>query len=100
MIACHVRILLCGFRIHIIYVQQDKFHVEGGLEKHRTSIMSKAQTTWNKWRGEMSQLHLKNVSTLDDAIAPDNIPKGLLKEDWEWLVMEHYTDPEFIVRTR
>lgn len=49
----------------------------------------------------MKQLHLKNVSSLEEALSPKNVPKSLLKEDWEWLVLEHYTDPEFqiILRT-
>ena len=47
----------------------------------------------------MKQLHLKKVSSLDEALSPKNVPKSLPKEDWEWLVLEHYTDLDFQVRT-
>ena len=47
----------------------------------------------------MKQLHLKNVSSLEEALSPKNVPKSLLKEDWEWLVLEHYIDQDFQVHT-
>ena len=47
----------------------------------------------------MKQLHLKKVSSLEEALSAKNVPKILLKQDWEWLVLEHYTDPDFQVHT-
>ena len=44
----------------------------------------------------MSQ-KLKKVSSLEEALKPEKVPKGLLWEDWEWLVLEHYTDLDFQV---
>jgi len=58
--------------------------------------MSLARRYWTNWRGEMSQT-LKKVSSLEEALKPEKVPKGLLWEDWEWLVLEHYTDPDFQV---
>ena len=47
----------------------------------------------------MKHLHLKKVSSLEEALSLMNVSKSLLKEDWEWLVLEHYTDPDFQVHT-
>jgi len=44
----------------------------------------------------MSQ-KLKKGSSLEEALKPEKVPKGLLWEDLEWLVLEHYTDPDFQV---
>jgi len=61
--------------------------------------MRQARNLWNKWRGEMKQLRLKKVSSLEEVLSSKNVLKSLLKEDWEWLVLEHYTNPDFQVRT-
>jgi len=47
----------------------------------------------------MKQLRLKKVSSLEEVLSSKNVLKSLLKEDWEWLVLEHYTNPDFQVRT-
>jgi len=86
-----------GQKLRVAFYNNGPVGEGGGLEHHRTTIMRQARTLWNKWRGEMKQLHLKNVSCLEEALSPKNVPKSLLKEDWEWLVLEHYTDPDFQV---
>jgi len=43
------------------------------------------------------QHNLKGVSSVQEALKPQNIPKSLTKEDWEWLVVEHYMHPDFQV---
>jgi len=59
--------------------------------------MNRAWRLWTGWRGEMMQHNLKGVSSVQEALKPHNIPKSLTKEDWEWLLIEHYMHPDFQV---
>lgn len=58
----------------------DKFK-SGGIEHHRKELMSRARRLWTGWRGEMMQHDLKGVSSVQEALKPQNIPNSLTKED-------------------
>ncbi|KAJ8444747.1 hypothetical protein Cgig2_033755 [Carnegiea gigantea] len=51
------------------------------------------------WRGEMMQRNLKGLSSAPKALKTQNHPKTLTEEDWEWLIVEHYMDPDFQIKS-
>ena len=49
---------------------------------------------WDKWRG---YLHAKHVKDKPIQQSPKNIPRGIDKKEWKWLVKEHFTSESFQV---
>ena len=43
----------------------------------------------------MQHNNIRNANSLQAALKKR--PRGMLVQDWEWLVTEHYSDPEFWV---
>ena len=43
----------------------------------------------------MQHNNIRNANNLQAALKKR--PRGMLVEDWEWLVIEHYSDQEFWV---
>ena len=43
----------------------------------------------------MQHNNIRNANNLQAALKKR--PRGMLVEDWEWLVTKHYSDPEFWV---
>ncbi|KAJ8422486.1 hypothetical protein Cgig2_016922 [Carnegiea gigantea] len=56
-------------------------------------VMKHMRKRWRSWRGSMQHNNIRNANSLQAALKKR--PRGMLVEDWEWLVTEHYSDPEF-----
>ncbi|KAH0698096.1 hypothetical protein KY289_015578, partial [Solanum tuberosum] len=66
------------------------------MNDHRDHIMGWMNELWNKWRG---YLHSKYVKDNPIQQSLKNIPRGVHKKEWEWLVKEHFTSESFQARS-
>ncbi|KAH0652826.1 hypothetical protein KY289_030504 [Solanum tuberosum] len=66
------------------------------MNDHRDHIMGWMNELWNKWRG---YLHAKYVKDNPIQQSLKNIPRGVDKKEWEWLVKEHFTSESFQARS-
>ncbi|XP_075093093.1 uncharacterized protein LOC107760766 isoform X1 [Nicotiana tabacum] len=73
----------------------DKFESDD-MDIHRNHILGWMKELWNKWRG---QLHAKYVKGKPIQEALKNVPKGVDKKQWEWLVKEHFATESFQARS-
>ncbi|KAH0709578.1 hypothetical protein KY284_011005 [Solanum tuberosum] len=69
----------------------DKFE-SVDLNDHRDHIFGWMNELWNKWRGYLHATYVKNKPIVQ---ALKNIPKGVEKKEWEWLVKEHFCSKSF-----
>ncbi|XP_070058076.1 uncharacterized protein [Nicotiana tomentosiformis] len=74
---------------------EDKFE-SVDMNNHRDHIFLWMKDLWNKWRGH---LHAKYVKDKPIQQALKNIPKGIDKKEWEWLVKEHFSSESFQARS-
>ncbi|XP_016500811.1 uncharacterized protein LOC107819238 [Nicotiana tabacum] len=74
---------------------EDKFE-SVDMNDHRDHIFLWMKELWNKWRGH---LHAKYVKDKPIQQALKNIPKGVDKKEWEWLVKEHFSSKSFQARS-
>ncbi|WMV09400.1 hypothetical protein MTR67_002785 [Solanum verrucosum] len=70
---------------------KDKFE-SVDLNDHRDHIFGWMNELWNKWRGYLHATYVKNKPIVQ---ALKNIPKGVEKKEWEWLVKEHFCFESF-----
>ncbi|WMV07748.1 hypothetical protein MTR67_007374 [Solanum verrucosum] len=75
---------------HMWAVVKDKFDSDD-MNSHRDHVLGWMKELWNKWRG---QLHEKYVKGKPIQEALKNMPKGVEKKQWEWLVKEHFTSKD------
>ncbi|KAH0652796.1 hypothetical protein KY289_030474 [Solanum tuberosum] len=80
---------------HMWAVVKDKFDSDD-MNSHRDHVLGWMKELWNKWRG---QLHEKYVKGKPIQEALKNMPKGVEKKKWEWLVKEHFTSKDFQARS-
>ncbi|KAH0759776.1 hypothetical protein KY290_023269 [Solanum tuberosum] len=80
---------------HMWAVVKDKFDSDD-MNSHRDHVLGWMKELWNKWRG---QLHANYVKGKHIQEALKNMPKGVEKKQWEWLVKEHFTSKDFQVRS-
>ncbi|PHT86131.1 hypothetical protein T459_08237 [Capsicum annuum] len=75
-------------------VMQHSQNVKKGVElsDHREHILRWMNELWNKWRGYLYVKYVKNNS-LPQALK--NMPNGIDKKEWEWLVKEHFSFKSF-----
>ncbi|KAH0636044.1 hypothetical protein KY290_036449 [Solanum tuberosum] len=66
------------------------------MNDHRDHILRWMNELWNKWRGH---LHAKYVKDKPIQQSLKNIPRGVDKKEWEWLVKEHFTSESFQARS-
>lgn len=78
---------LCLILLH------DKFESDD-MNIHRDHILGWIKELWNKWRG---QLYVKYVKGKPMQEALKNVPKGVNKNQWEWLLKEHFSTKKFQV---
>ncbi|KAH0725406.1 hypothetical protein KY284_001271 [Solanum tuberosum] len=71
--------------------RKDKFE-SVDLNDHRDHIFGWMNELWNKWRGYLHVTYVKNKPIVQ---ALKNIPKGVEKKEWEWLVKEHFCSESF-----
>ncbi|KAH0743120.1 hypothetical protein KY290_031113 [Solanum tuberosum] len=70
---------------------EDKFE-SVDFNDHRDHIFGWMNELWNKWRGYLHATYVKNKPIVQ---ALNNIPKGVEKKEWEWLVTEHFSSESF-----
>ncbi|KAG5611638.1 hypothetical protein H5410_022919 [Solanum commersonii] len=80
---------------HMWAIVKDKFDSDD-MNSHRDHVLEWMKELWNKWRG---QLHANYVKGKPIQEARKNMPKGLEKKQWEWLVKEHFTSKDFQARS-
>ncbi|KAH0765230.1 hypothetical protein KY285_001101 [Solanum tuberosum] len=66
------------------------------MNDHRDHILGWMNELWNKWRGH---LHAKYVKDKPIQQSLRNIPRGVDKKEWEWLVKEHFASESFQARS-
>ncbi|MCD7468281.1 hypothetical protein HAX54_006317 [Datura stramonium] len=67
----------------------DKF-VSEDMNDHEEHVLQHMRRLWNNWRGLLHKnLKSKNCDSLT------NVPKGVEKRDFEWLVKEHLLSEKF-----
>ncbi|KAH0712295.1 hypothetical protein KY289_008254 [Solanum tuberosum] len=76
---------------HMWTAIEDKFE-SVDFNDHRDHIFGWMNELWNKWRGYLHATYVKNKPI---AQALNNIPKGVEKKEWEWLVKEHFSSESF-----
>ncbi|KAH0755135.1 hypothetical protein KY290_025405 [Solanum tuberosum] len=80
---------------HMWAVVKDKFDSDD-MNSRRDHVLGWMKELWNKWRG---QLHANYVKGKPIQEALKNMPKGVEKKQWEWLVKEHFTSKDFQARS-
>ncbi|KAH0650206.1 hypothetical protein KY284_030118 [Solanum tuberosum] len=65
------------------------------MNDHRDHVLGWMNELWNKWRG---YLHVKYVKDKPIQQSLKDIPKGVDKKEWEWLVKEHFAFESFHAR--
>ncbi|KAH0706119.1 hypothetical protein KY285_010644 [Solanum tuberosum] len=73
----------------------DKFE-SVDLNDYHDHIFGWMNELWNKWRGYLHATYVKNKPIVQ---ALKNIPKGVEKKEWEWLVKEHFCSESFQARS-
>ncbi|KAH0638957.1 hypothetical protein KY285_035543 [Solanum tuberosum] len=66
------------------------------MNDHRDHILGWMNELWNKWRGH---LHAKYVKDKPIQQSLKNVPRGVDKKEWEWLVKEHFASESFQARS-
>ncbi|KAH0734936.1 hypothetical protein KY285_010643 [Solanum tuberosum] len=74
---------------------KDKFE-SVDLNDYHDHIFGWMNELWNKWRGYLHATYVKNKPIVQ---ALKNIPKGVEKKEWEWLVKEHFCSESFQARS-
>lgn len=67
------------------------------MNDHRDHILGWMNELWSEWRGHLHAKYVKDNPILQ---ALQNIPKGVEKKDWGWLVKEHFCSESFQARSR
>ena len=62
--------------------------------EYKDDVLKHMRELWNKWRGRMHFGNVKN-KTVQEALK--NVPFGVEKSDWEWLVKDHFYSEKFKV---
>ncbi|KAG5595210.1 hypothetical protein H5410_036442 [Solanum commersonii] len=62
------------------------------MNDHRDHILGWMNELWNKWRGH---LHANYVKDKPIQQSLKNVPRGVDKKEWEWLVKEHFASESF-----
>lgn len=65
------------------------------IEEFREDVLFHMNDLWNKWRGDLHRKYVKPCNTIQETLR--NIPEDIDREDWEWLVKEHFSSKKFLV---
>lgn len=71
-------------------ILQDKFNCDD-MNAKKEHVLQPMRRLWNNWRGS---LH-KNMKSKPFCDALKDVPRGVDKSDWEWLVKEHFLSDKF-----
>ncbi|KAH0633430.1 hypothetical protein KY284_036216 [Solanum tuberosum] len=66
------------------------------MSDHRDDILRWMNELWNKWRGHLHAKYMKD-KLIQQSLR--NIPRGVDKKEWEWLVKEHFASESFQARS-
>ncbi|KAH0670628.1 hypothetical protein KY290_017121 [Solanum tuberosum] len=61
------------------------------MNAKKEHVLQPMRRLWNNWRGS---LH-KNMKSKPFCDALKDVPRGVDKSDWEWLVKEHFLTDKF-----
>lgn len=50
---------------------------------------------WHYWRGNLVQHYIKRAGSYEKAL--EKVPTNMLREDWKWLLDEHFFNEDFLV---
>lgn len=70
----------------------DKFENEC-MELYREPTLKHMHDLWKNWRAEMNAKYVKPFDKESDVF--QNVPSGMDKGDWEWLVKEYYLTEKY-----
>nr|XP_016461044.1 PREDICTED: uncharacterized protein LOC107784425 isoform X1 [Nicotiana tabacum] len=79
---------------HMWEVVTDKFD-SADINCQRDNVLKHMRRLWNNWRGSL-HLIVKSKSLRD---VLKDVPEGVDKSDWEWLVKEHFLSEKFKERS-
>ncbi|KAG6483505.1 hypothetical protein ZIOFF_060153 [Zingiber officinale] len=77
---------------HMWAAVTDKFKNDD-IELYREATLKHMQQLWKNWRCEMNSKFVKPCKTRQEVL--QNVPKGMDKQDWEWLVKEYFLSESF-----
>ncbi|KAG6506618.1 hypothetical protein ZIOFF_031945 [Zingiber officinale] len=77
---------------HMWAAVTDKFKNDD-IELYREATLKHMQQLWKNWRCEMNSEFVKPCKTRQEVL--QNVPKGMDKQDWEWLVKEYFLSESF-----
>ncbi|KAH0657920.1 hypothetical protein KY289_026668 [Solanum tuberosum] len=80
---------------HMWAAIEDKFE-SVYCDDHHDHIFGWMNELWNKWRGYLHATYVKNKPIVH---ALKNIPKGVEKKEWEWLIKEHFCSESIQARS-
>ncbi|CAH9125367.1 unnamed protein product [Cuscuta epithymum] len=63
------------------------------IDLYREETLENMCTLWTAWRSVLNVNFVKPCNSLGEAI--ENVPKGVVAEDWEWLVTKKFMTAEF-----
>ncbi|KAH0765174.1 hypothetical protein KY285_001045 [Solanum tuberosum] len=66
------------------------------MNDHRDHILGWMNELWNKWRGNLHEKYVKD-KPIQQSLR--NIPRGVDKKEWEYLVKEHFASESFQARS-
>ncbi|KAG6483620.1 hypothetical protein ZIOFF_060271 [Zingiber officinale] len=94
---CPVRVLAWNkigedAKNHMWAAVTDKFKNDD-IELYREATLKHMQQLWKNWRCEMNSKFVKPCKTRQEVL--QNVPKGMDKQDWEWLVKEYFLSESF-----
>ena len=60
---------------------------------YKDEILDHVKKLWINWRGDLHRHFVKPNKTMQEAMK--KVPKDIPKDDWEWLVKEHFSAGSF-----
>ncbi|XP_049399775.1 uncharacterized protein LOC125863826 [Solanum stenotomum] len=85
-VADYIRFTLCQLVLSLL----EKFDYDN-MNDQRDNVLQHMRKLWNNWRGS---LH-KNMKSKSLHEVLKDVPIGVDKSDWEWLVKEHFLSKKF-----
>ncbi|XP_040247974.1 uncharacterized protein [Aegilops tauschii subsp. strangulata] len=83
-------------RKHIFDAIKDKFeNIDDNIaiDVYKDEILDHVKKLWINWRGDLHRHFVKPNKTMQEAMK--KVPKDIPKDDWEWLVKEHFSAGSF-----
>jgi len=78
----------------MVHVKYCRINCCDDMNAKKEHVLQHMRRLWNNWRGS---LH-KNMKSKPFCDALKDVPRGVDKSDWEWLVKEHFLSDKFKVQ--